>query len=87
MRSRDNLLPRQLAASKNVERAAYIAAHRILDADTMARSLACPGGQRTYAVDLIAAIISEVFERYQPVEQTGRPYLVNRRYGAAARVI
>lgn len=46
----------------DIERVAYIAAHRILMADTSARELACPGARRSRAVDAIAGIIKEVFE-------------------------
>jgi hypothetical protein len=48
--------------AKELERAAYIAAHRILMANTSAPELACPGGRRSRAVDTIAAIIKDVFE-------------------------
>ena len=49
---------------KEIERAAYIAAHGILAADTGAPELACPGARRSHAVDVIADIIREVFELY-----------------------
>ena len=48
--------------AKEIERAAYIAAHRILDTNTAAPELACPGARRSRAVDMIADIIREVFE-------------------------
>jgi hypothetical protein len=50
--------------AKEIERAAYIAAHGILAADTGAPELACPGARRSHAVDVIADIIREVFELY-----------------------
>ena len=48
--------------ANEIERAAYIAAHRILVADTSGSELACRGGRRSRAVDTIAEIIKEVFE-------------------------
>ena len=45
-----------------IERAAYMAAHRILMADLSAAELACPGARRSRAIDAIAGIIKEVFE-------------------------
>lgn len=49
-------------SAKQIERAAYMAAHRILVADTIGRGLACPGARRSRAVDTIAGIITEIFE-------------------------
>jgi hypothetical protein len=46
-----------------IERAAYIAAHRILMANTDAPELACPGARRSRAVDTIAEIIKDVFDQ------------------------
>ncbi len=48
--------------TRNTERAAYIAAHRILTADLSAPELACPGARWSRAVDAIAKIIQDVFE-------------------------
>ena len=48
--------------ANEIERAAYIAAHRILMADLSAADLACPGARRSRAVDAIAGLIKEVFE-------------------------
>jgi hypothetical protein len=48
--------------TRNNERAAYIAAHRILTADLSAPELACPGARWSHAVDTVAAIIQDVFE-------------------------
>jgi hypothetical protein len=45
-----------------IDRAAYIAAHAILAADTSAPDLACPGARRSHEVDAIAGIIKSVFE-------------------------
>jgi hypothetical protein len=42
------------------ERAAYMAAHAILAANTSAPELACPGARRSHAVDVIASIIKDV---------------------------
>ncbi len=49
---------------KEIERAAYVAAYRIVTADTYAPELACPGARRSYAIDTIAEIIKDVFEPY-----------------------
>ncbi len=48
--------------SHQIERAAYIAAHALLTANTSAPELACPGARRSYTVDTIAGIIKGVFE-------------------------
>ena len=48
--------------ANEMERAAYMAAHRILMADLSAAELACPGARRSHAVDAIAGISKEVFE-------------------------
>ena len=48
--------------ANEIERVAYIAAHRILAVDTSGSELACPGGRRSRAVDTIAEIIKGVFE-------------------------
>jgi hypothetical protein len=45
-----------------LERAAYMAAHRILTTNTGAPELACPGARRSHAVDVIANVIRDVFE-------------------------
>jgi hypothetical protein len=42
------------------ERAAYMAAHAIISANTSAPELACPGARRSHAVDVIASIIKDV---------------------------
>lgn len=75
--------------AKGIERAAYIAAHRILEADKTAAELVCPGAKRSHAVDTIADIIREVFELHNqsPEETTNLlerklefgPHLVNHR--------
>jgi hypothetical protein len=75
--------------AKEIERAAYVAAHRVLAADTTAHELACPGARRSRAVDTIAGIIREVFELHNAacgdsnkwLEATpeSRPHLVDRR--------
>lgn len=46
----------------DLQRAAYIAAHRILMADVSTPGLACPGTRRSRAVDAIAGIIKDVFD-------------------------
>jgi hypothetical protein len=48
--------------ARDRERAAYIAAHRILSANLSAPELACPSARWTHAVDTVAGIIQEVFE-------------------------
>lgn len=61
--------------AKELERAAHIAAHRILMADIGARELACSGTRRSRAVDTVARIIKDVFELRAgegPDECTGR---------------
>lgn len=47
-----------------MERAAYIAAHRILTTNLNAPELACPGARRSAIVDNIAAIIKSVYEAH-----------------------
>jgi len=47
---------------KEIERAAYIAAYRVLTADTSAPELACAGARRTHATDVIAGIIKDTFD-------------------------
>jgi hypothetical protein len=55
--------------AKQIERAAYIAAHRIVEASNGALQLACPGARRTYAVDRTAEIIREAFGAYSAEER------------------
>ena len=43
--------------ANEIERAAYMAAHRILMADLSAAELACPSARRSRAVDAIAGIL------------------------------
>lgn len=45
-----------------IERAAYIAAHRIMSGDLGRNELASPGARRSSVVDDIAKIIADVFE-------------------------
>ena len=47
-----------------MERAAYIAAHRILTTDLSAPELACPGARRSAIVDNMARIIKSVYEAH-----------------------
>ena len=47
-----------------MERAAYIAAHRILTTDLTAPELACPGARRSAIIDNIARIIKSVYEAH-----------------------
>ena len=61
-------------SEKEIERAAYIAAHRILSANTAPVGLVCPGARRSYAVDTIAGIIRDIFE----VSEPGRDAYTNR---------
>ena len=75
--------------AKGIERAAYIAAHRILEAEKTAAELACPGARRSHTVDIIADIIREIFELHnlnpeETVDWLERsvpfgPHLVNHR--------
>jgi hypothetical protein len=46
----------------DVERRAYVAAHRLMTESTVSETLACPGGRRSAQVDAIAQIIRECFE-------------------------
>lgn len=48
--------------SSTIERAAYIAAHRIIQADLSSPQFACPGTRRSKMVDAIAGIIKDVME-------------------------
>lgn len=48
--------------SDNIERAAYLAAHRIMQADLANPQFACPGTRRSRAVDMVAGIIKNVME-------------------------
>jgi len=50
--------------ANQMERAAYIAAYRILTTDLTAPELACPGARRSAIVDNIAAIIKSVYEAH-----------------------
>ena len=50
--------------ANQMERAAYIAAHRILTTDLNSPELACPGARRSAVVDSIARIITSVFEAH-----------------------
>jgi hypothetical protein len=47
-----------------MERAAYMAAHRILTTDLTAPELACPGARRSAVVDNMARIIKSVYEAH-----------------------
>ena len=49
-----------------MERAAYIAAHRILTTDLTAPELACPGARRSAMIDNLAHIIVSVYEAHNP---------------------
>lgn len=48
--------------SRQIERAAYIAAHRLLTTDLSAPELACPGARRSAVLDNMASIIKDVYE-------------------------
>lgn len=56
------VIPAPKLSSEDIERGAYIAAHQIMAADTSAPRLACPGARRSHQVDVIAAIIKNIFE-------------------------
>jgi len=48
-----------------IERAACVAAYRVLTANTTARELACASARRSHAIDMVAAIIKDTFESLQ----------------------
>ncbi len=50
--------------ASQMERAAYMAAHRLLTTDLTAPELACPGARRSAIVDNMARIIIGVFEAH-----------------------
>ena len=50
--------------ANQMERAAYIAAHRLLSTDLTAPELACPGARRSAIVDNMAKVIVGVFEAH-----------------------
>ena len=73
--------------AKEIERAAYAAAHRILDANTTAPpELACPGARRSHAVDGIADIIREEFE-LRDLNSEDRASLPARKVESGLRVV
>jgi len=47
-----------------MERAAYMAAHRIMTTDLTAPELACPGARRSAILDNMARIIKSVYEAH-----------------------
>ncbi len=47
-----------------MERAAYIAAHRLMTTDLTAPELACPGARRSAMLDNMARIIKSVYEAH-----------------------
>jgi hypothetical protein len=50
--------------ANQMERAAYIAAHRLLTTDLSAPELACPGARRSAVIDNMARIIKSVYEAH-----------------------
>ncbi len=50
--------------ANQMERAAYMAAHRLLTTDLSAPELACPGARRSAIVDNMAKVIIGVFEAH-----------------------
>jgi hypothetical protein len=50
--------------ANQMERAAYMAAHRILTTNVTAPELACPGARRSAMVDNSASIIVSIFEAH-----------------------
>jgi hypothetical protein len=48
--------------SRQIERAAYIAAHRLLTMDLSEPELACPGARRSALLDNMASVIKNVYE-------------------------
>jgi hypothetical protein len=74
--------------ARQMERAAYIAAHRLMTSDIGAPQLACPGGRRSAMLDNMAGIIKGVFEAHDArfdentdwwAAQTGDPAELVRR--------
>ena len=57
-----------------MERAAYIAAHRIMVADISSPELACPGARRSHVVDTIAGIIKQVLELHSDTPNDSRTW-------------
>ena len=66
--------------AKEIERAAYLAAHRILTADTSAAEFAGAGARRTRTIDTIAAIIQDAFQIHR------REYVVGPELAEPRRV-
>jgi len=56
-----------------IERASYIAAHRVLAANTSAPELACAGARRSHAIDIIAGIIKDTFELLKTASEAEAP--------------
>ena len=48
--------------ARQIEQAAYIAAHRLMTTDCGAPELACPGARRSAVLDNMARIIRGVYE-------------------------
>jgi len=48
--------------TRQIEQAAYIAAHRLMTTDLSAPELACPGARRSAVIDNMARIIKGVYE-------------------------
>ncbi len=69
---------------KQVERAAYLAAHRILTEDTAAPELACPGARRSYRIDKLAEIIIQTMGGY--VEHAAEERLTERKRAESIRL-
>lgn len=57
-----------------IERAAYLAAHRIMQADLSSPQFACPGTRRSKTIDAIAGIIKGVMEAGSEDEQRLRSW-------------
>lgn len=64
--------------AKQLERASYMAAHAILAANTSAPHLATPGARRSYAVDMIAEKIRNVFELHCWALDDAAPVTIRR---------
>jgi len=54
---------------KEIERAAYMAAYRILTTDTSSPQFACASARRIRAIDTIAGIIRDTFEAHGAVAE------------------
>jgi hypothetical protein len=71
--------------ASQLERAAYIAAHAILSANTTAPEKATPGARRTHAIDTIAQIIIETFGAHDAATEQHTTFRTERTKTATLR--